>query len=1571
MGRFVKNKKVKKIKKVTLASAICAMLLLGTSGGSREFLASMFPNSGGEEIAADSTAEIFIPQHLQANAGDLGEIVMKTNADFASVIGFAFKLKFNPMHLTPVSAGVAGTDLESKGFLIENNTDTEGELFALGAQGSGGQDLPAASSFFRVEFRVAENVPPGLAIPVEIEDFTFIQETLTGGMSEVVPQVAPGKITIESDGIFRVVDVAQFEENGTPKLAIEFSDFVREGASFDDFAFFKMNESAAGTFTASAEIENVQNICKFDDTTCKFDGTWGFEDLASDFQIDGKKVILSNLRSTFGSGFFKIVIDTNNVAGNSTAWETAANNTAFFQGFASGEFDSAFTILSISETESPRSFVVNFSKAIDPAIAQNPLNFELFNQAGDSLTIAQVVPSGNAVKVTTQSDIATDQLYFFIARADRVKSTGGQFIGPGNAQGFLMKEKEVAKISRIEPGEVVVDPANGTGATFEIFGENFSPIFGEGETVVRLGTKTLQIQSGSAEQISANVPADFEPGVFDLHLQSPNGEVFTLENALIVKNPEKKIAIVPQDDSSILKITNQNGTGRIWVQVDEPRGIAEIERVTADLRVINGDPGVLFQFGREEGNQYFDDSGEKLPFSPIVSDSKRWFFLDIAVPPTVATSESPLEIPVVAENKNGESASGSVKIKVTRDLFTSIAPVIEDFYSNVSVLSRQAGDTVSFYAEVSDADGAEDIAQVVLDLGRLGLGTRNMSGLPSSRPDGEQTTGRACTENDFSMSAWSSCSTSGKQTRTVQLKSGVICQVNENTKPASMRNCSQTPCTRADWEIQWGTCQAGMQTGIYQLKSTSNCSGTEAKPANETRSCPTSFFQDLKNILIPKAVAAGNTAFFQLENIQIPESVPLGTHDVRLIVIDANGSKAERTIQISIQKNDLSSAPKLDEDDITFSPRRGAPNDGVTPFEMHVKATDPDGGDDIASITARFDFGIPPIQLNFVMIEGDGAVFSSGPVTIPTGASPGYREITFTVNDQAGNFDTLKIDDYFKIEDRNETAEDDASNEPPEISMEKSYTTPRAVPNDGETPITFYVFVEKGGNQISSVSMNLGTIARWVGNSATTQKVSLLRSLLAPTAFAASTATTVPTGDSPTTRTADEVFSPVSQEQLAGSDRIVQLQPSVREGKKGQWFILSGVVVDTIAIPSVDPYLIPVTAIDTLGNATESTVKLFVSDGTIPDTTVDLPILKSAVATGENEIEIGFSQALDPEQITSSAFRVVNSQDNSDVLGIRNIEISADGRFVRLKTNDQNKNKLYTIITDNEKLGLQSVQMISDKKEFKAFSENDSVGAPLDYDVEAINSNAVKVTLTTGEQKLKYSTIAKDGSNFEIYRSGGGDEILPITNWEFGSDNRSITLATEKQKSGVIYELKISNLENAAGKKMGSKVSVEFTGFSQLLKEESIFQQADFNGDGKIDLLDHTIFCSVYDKDPNSSVGKNMDLNADGRIDFNDFTLFTAQFKQSSTTGTSTSATIPKASGQSTAKNPTPTPIITDEKIKADQQQQTAPTEKPAAPTLPTLQVPTGSQAVRRSGTTQQTRTGVMPMSGGSGGFNF
>jgi hypothetical protein len=698
---------------------------------------------------------------------------------------------------------------------------------------------------------------------------------------------------------------------------------------------------------------------------------------------------------------------------------------------------------------------------------------------------------------------------------------------------------------------------------------------------------------------------------------------------------------------------------------------------------------------------------------------------------------------------------------------------------------------VTFQVEVSDPDGGGNIARVVLDASQVGLGIIVLKPLDEIQED------RECTRNDYSIGQWSEC-IDNVQRRIVDIKPGIECKENSETKPDEERSCAGGACTRSDWEREddCGPCYyPGVRYCDYIKKPDSTCIGEDNKPEREELNCDYQgnennnvTWKNLMDVLIPQAKAIsiyGNKIWFQSDPYKIPEWVPEGLYELPITVLDREGTEATGSISIVITRDSIGS-PRIDEDDVFLSPKHSIPNDERTTFQIFAKATDPNGHEDITGVTANLSpIGLPPVEMTKGQIEGTGAWYSTEELVIPRSVIPGYRTINIAATDTDGNMTEVEI--------KMHVSTPETSGDGPEILEDKAYTNPRTFINDQKTRGTLYVYAEEGDAPIQHVTANLGTLLQISSETEEEKVEEATEENRPPRVFGKIGLIPVAFAEDEEVRTLTEGNST----ECVSTDTFGCMIPSVKEGDRGQWFYLPNLVVREQVPASIDPYYIPVVATDTDGRKTEAELPIFVSDGVLPISEQGLPYLVSAVTTERNEVQAYFSSALDTQKIRGDAFDITFFEDRGTKLPIKGYDIQADARVVKLETNYMNPGDRLTLFADAEILGLRQDRQTDNQVNFTVHSINERKKFFEIEKVESVGINAAKITF---RKDLRFSSVLSDGSNFQI-TTKGTDKTLPVLGAQI-IDSKTVLLSTGLQIPGNTYILRASGVQDFSGKEL-------------------------------------------------------------------------------------------------------------------------------------------------------------------------
>lgn len=569
------------------------------------------------------------------------------------------------------------------------------------------------------------------------------------------------------------------------------------------------------------------------------------------------------------------------------------------------------------------------------------------------------------------------------------------------------------------------------------------------------------------------------------------------------------------------------------------------------------------------------------------------------------------------------------------------------------------------------------------------------------------------------------------------------------------------------------------------------------------------------------------------------KNVADGSYNVEVTAYDTDGDSG--TLSSALVVSSMQTGPTIDPVK-TYLSRKSVPNDGKTVFAIHAYVSDPDSVADIEAVTADFGMlGLAPVSLikgSDTSDKSKGARFSAEGLTVPRTSPIGVHTIEITAEDETGIVTlSLQIDITNK----------DTLGEPPRVYEDRGYTTPRVAINDGQTPITLYAFVRDDDDDIDSVIVNLSSVGQL--------------GMLTSDEF----------GTEPSALTPGDTCS-------TGSNTMVCMTPSVKEGNEGQWFVLSDIIINKTTTPASEPYLIPIIVSDKSGKIARSTIAVSVYDGNGFTNDKNPPSVSLVTSTSVNTIEVLFSEELSAMSVTSNGngFEIVDRGNINNTLNIIAATISADGKVVTLTTDDQEKDKNYVLSATNsiqDAVGVPLVQGSTNRVEFTGFASSNK--APNALYVAPIDSNTVEIEF---QGNLKPSTISKN--SIKIYESDNTLSTLRVTGVEFVERASTVYVKTENQKSDVTYRINIEDIESYDGVKRRNPINKMFKGFKiATVQKQRLAGGADLNGDGKVDFIDFTMFSAVYgttygiDSNSDSDSSSNSDVTGQPIQDTPDSTV--------------------------------------------------------------------------------------------------
>jgi len=567
--------------------------------------------------------------------------------------------------------------------------------------------------------------------------------------------------------------------------------------------------------------------------------------------------------------------------------------------------------------------------------------------------------------------------------------------------------------------------------------------------------------------------------------------------------------------------------------------------------------------------------------------------------------------------------------------------------------------------------------------------------------------------------------------------------------------------------------------------------------------------------------------YFESAVFKIPTTTPTAVYPITITAQDATGGSG--TLIANLTVSSVLSGPSIDQTQSYISPNTSIPHDGVTTFALSVFVKDPDGLKDVTSVVANFgNLGLTPRSLTRSAGTPDtakGGYYTLEGLTVPTTTSTGVRQIVVTATDAAGSTAniTLQID----------VTEHNNAGEPPRILADRAYTTPRVALNDGATPITLHVFVRDDDNNIDSVLVNLGNIGqvgpthpadfRPAAGSAPVSSAAAASASSASSASAAAGARNCP----------------------SNSNTLVCLQPSVKEGNEGQWFVLPDITINPTIPTSSQPYTVEVIATDTTGKTTHQSIPVIVGSSTDLATSNTPASITAVVATSASTMELLFSKPLDSSSVvgTGRAFTVVSSANISETLGVLSATINAEGSVVTLTTEAQTAGKDYVLTAANsikDSLGTPLLSGPGSRATFKGFQASDK--PPV---VEYIAADSPTTINVEFRESLQPSSVKAE--NVEIKESGGASATLKVLGVHFTDSTSSLEITTETQKPDQRYRVTLRDFASASGVKSAVSLNKLIKGFKgSAVAAQGLHSSADLNGDGKVDFIDFTMFSAVY-----------------------------------------------------------------------------------------------------------------------------
>ena len=579
------------------------------------------------------------------------------------------------------------------------------------------------------------------------------------------------------------------------------------------------------------------------------------------------------------------------------------------------------------------------------------------------------------------------------------------------------------------------------------------------------------------------------------------------------------------------------------------------------------------------------------------------------------------------------------------------------------------------------------------------------------------------------------------------------------------------------------------------------------------------------------------TRFYASEEFTVPNTTQKGSYTISITASDDTGENS--TAELTFEVSSALTAPTIKEAyiapwvTIQRENKTKLAHDDSSTFSIHVSVHDPNGLGDIASVIA--DFGA--LSINPISLERDSNFSDDSKVgwfivkdlTIPATAPVGYHHIGVTVTDKSGTSVEIKL----KIE----VTHKDVIGDTPRIVEDRAYATPRVAINDGKTPIALHVFVTDEDDDIESVVMNLST----VGQIGPEQSDDFIET------------------DTSTASNNNSDNSACS----SSSKTLVCMNPSVREGVDGQWFVLPDVTISTSTTSSTEPYYIEIIATDKTGSIGRGKLPIYVNNGQRFTNDKQPPEIILAVATSSTTIEVLFNEEIAATSISGDGheFTITDRNDINKKLEITAATINANGTIVTLTTIPQQE-KEYALsgsgqITDA--VGVPLVAGASNRVPLSGFIFNDNPPS-VEY-IASTGTDTIEIEfadylkpstlrlspVTSDPERLRPRRRGGHDFNIEIYASAGKSNPLDVLGVSFVEAANILEVKTASQEPGQRYRVNIKDIASYSGKTPTVSRNYMVKGFkARQVQQRNLTNQADLNGDGRVDFIDFTMFSAVY-----------------------------------------------------------------------------------------------------------------------------
>jgi hypothetical protein len=929
-------------------------------------------------------------------------------------------------------------------------------------------------------------------------------------------------------------------------------------------------------------------------------------------------------------------------------------------------------------------------------------------------------------------------------------------------------------------------------------------------TPLRGGVQSLQpvltVPQGNAPLTSMvfstnyTIPESLPPGTFQLQLTARDEDGNeTVVNVPFVVHPPGGLALgsppVFVGQPEARPQTVRPGEEiTLFATAQDPDGTNTIEFVEVDLRRIGGGSAVRMTPATE---------------SPNIGTLPVTFEVEFTLPSDAFSGD--FDLPVRVVDVNGLAAQTTIPLTVDASSgggSGGSAPIFTGRLEAVPAIAAIGG-KVSFFVGVRDPDGTSTIRQVVLDAIDLGLSVIEMDTVVSPVTGSTQpsiysadiTLPQNVLPGVYSLEVRATDEDGNLSRTTVPLTVSVLGE--SGGSPVLIR-ATATP----------STVPADNTAEIFFTVEAEDTDGARDIDVVSLNLAPINLETEFLKLESGSIAEDGTRGIFTSRKIKIPTSVRNAGYDLTIELQDRSGHRTRGNVRITVGKTLGGSPPSFRES--RFVPEIVRPGEDTRLF---IEVQDPNGTDTVTVIADLTDIRSEVEELDELINFPQGTVttkntFATSDIEVPDDLTPGVYDIPITVIDDTGN----EVMGAARLRVEKGGAED---GHPPAIDANRTFQTPRVFENDGSPDGELHVFVADAEDDVVTLIANIGAIgtARSASGRENRGDIDLL---------------------------------------CNESHALACMEAGPPEGTSGRWFILDGIDVPATTLPSADPYLIEVTAIDAQGHTDKAEIPVRIGGPESEESLKVPPRFVTLVSVDEDEMELLLSApiAVSSLERAGGQFLIQSTLNAAQTARVRRVSFDASARLLYLQTDSLMPGTPYTFRIAPPTTGIIPLTDIHGNR----FSRD--TGATIAFIGYQGKSDPPRIeSVTVVEQGILdirfRSPVLPSSVHPDLLparadlRSMTSGESIAIGKGSLSRDARTLRLVVGSMREGDRYRLRIAGVLGP-GLSEVPVTGAEMTFIMALPSEEDArcplkLPTADLNGDGVVgDFEDFTLFSAVY-----------------------------------------------------------------------------------------------------------------------------